>query len=762
MRCRKCGAELPDGARFCYMCASPVEPEEGRKGAAPATAAEPAADGGAAGEAVAAGEAATGSADVADAGAAAPAVDASSDAHRASQIPAPTKLEDPLPIGAVPFVPMAPSPRSTYVQRRGPRPVRASRPGANSAPTSVSGYSTSGWPQNSAWSLEGRMPEDTERMIERRNESDDPIGSARNKLGQVFSSWTAASAERGEKKRKEREVREAARRVEEQHREDERLAAERAWRERQEKERLAAERAWKEQQEEKERREHELAELRIASEGVGERADSAQEPAAAQADPEVAVAEGVVAGAAADATPDVAEVGAAEVTGEATEAPACADTAAQCDDVDEADESNEADASAAAVPVADAAAVGDVVEPAAIEGSGKDGEFPAAAFPAQPDAQASAPEPGPSFQEEPANDFDTETTRDLGAVARRLKQQQQQQQEAASFGKVLIPSASRLRRHSQMPVPAAGVVAGVIAGVLVIALVVVALSGVGQKTEKPSPAPAQQSQTQAEPEQEQPEQPAEPELAARQAVEDYSWDELSQISQKIAAASSDTEGLEIAKKYNLVSAAGTLDGTQAKTLQLSDGTSVKMRIAGFRQDERADGSGKAGITLIADSTVGERAVSDSGNADWGSSTLRSWLNDEFASELPDEAASKIVEVNKTTTRATDMSSQETTADKVWIISYSELVGTLDSGSYRYSIYTPEGAQYKLFADLGCTWGANSEHYKVAGGIGRWWLRSPDPLDASCHIAPNNENGAPGYARNCAVSSGVGVVPAFCL
>ena len=40
MRCRKCGAELPDGARFCYMCASPVEPEEGRKGAAPATAAE--------------------------------------------------------------------------------------------------------------------------------------------------------------------------------------------------------------------------------------------------------------------------------------------------------------------------------------------------------------------------------------------------------------------------------------------------------------------------------------------------------------------------------------------------------------------------------------------------------------------------------------------------------------------------------------------------------------------------------------------------
>lgn len=716
MRCRKCGAELPDGARFCYMCASPVEPEEGRKGAAPATAAEPAAEGGAAGEAVAAGEAATGSADVADAGAAAPAVDASSDDHRASQIPAPTKLEDPLPIGAVPFVPMAPSPRSTYVQRRGPRPVRASRPGANSAPTSVSGYSTSGWPQNSAWSLEGRMPEDTERMIERRNESDDPIGSARNKLGQVFSSWTAASAERGEKKRKEREVREAARRVEEQHREDERLAAERAWRERQEKERLAAERAWKEQQEEKERREHELAELRIAS----------------------------------------------EVTGEATEAPAGADTAAQCDDVDEAEESNEADASAAAVPVADAAAVGDVVEPAAIEGSGKDGEFPAAAFPAQPDAQASAPEPGPSFQEEPANDFDTETTRDLGAVARRLKQQQQQQQEAASFGKVLIPSASRLRRHSQMPVPAVGVVAGVIAGVLVIALVVVALSGVGQKTEKPSPAPAQQSQTQAEPEQEQPEQPAEPELAARQAVEDYSWDELSQISQKIAAASSDTEGLEIAKKYNLVSAAGTLDGTQAKTLQLSDGTSVKMRIAGFRQDERADGSGKAGITLIADSTVGERAVSDSGNADWGSSTLRSWLNDEFASELPDEVASKIVEVNKTTTRATDMSSQETTADKVWIISYSELVGTLDSGSYRYSIYTPEGAQYKLFADLGCTWGANSEHYKVAGGIGRWWLRSPDPLDASCHIAPNNENGAPGYARNCAVSSGVGVVPAFCL
>ena len=210
MRCKKCGAELPDGARFCYMCASPVEPEEGEKNTQ--TAPDPAEAGGAG-------------------------------AARAEEIPSPVKLEGPLPVGAVPFVPMAPSPRSTYVQRRGGRPVKSSRPGSNSAPTTASGYSTSAWPENSAWSLEGRLPDDAGRMIERRNESDDPIGSAKNAINQVISSWSAASAERGEKKRKEKEIREAARRVQEQKREEERLAAEKAWREQEEKERLEAERA---------------------------------------------------------------------------------------------------------------------------------------------------------------------------------------------------------------------------------------------------------------------------------------------------------------------------------------------------------------------------------------------------------------------------------------------------------------------------------------------------------------------------------------
>ena len=169
MRCRKCGAELPDGARFCYMCATPVEvePEESvaevdGEGMAEETVAEDDAEKGEspAAEPDESVEDPVGNAEpeqppaedgqTEDALEAEPEPESDELADNAEKsvedevplteptapvdetaeaepdvIPAVHKLETPLPVGAVPFVPMAPSPRSTYVQRRAPRPVRA-------------------------------------------------------------------------------------------------------------------------------------------------------------------------------------------------------------------------------------------------------------------------------------------------------------------------------------------------------------------------------------------------------------------------------------------------------------------------------------------------------------------------------------------------------------------------------------------------------------------------------------------------------------
>lgn len=688
MRCKKCGAELPDGARFCYMCASPVEPEEGEKNAQ--TTSEP----GGAGEPGAA---------------------------RAEEIPSPVKLEGPLPVGAVPFVPMAPSPRSTYVQRRGARPVKSSRPGSNSAPTTASGYSTSAWPENSAWSLEGRLPDDAGRMIERRNESDDPIGSAKNAINQVISSWSAASAERGEKKRKEKEIREAARRVQEQKREEERLAAEKAWREQEEKERREAERTQREQREQEERRELELAELReaaAAAEAMQEApADQGAEPAD---DPQ---------------TEPVAPEAATDVT--ATESFLPADQVEEI--AEDPAQQNEPEPAAAEEPV------------------DEDDDQPTAAFDAQPDAgeRHARDERGLSslWSDESDDVFEAATTRDLSGATSRAE-------EAHKPGFAAVPrGAARAGAPRNLPFNPVAVVAVVIALVAVVALGIGVLGG-GQKQPEPTtPEPAQQaSEPQATPEPE-PETPA---VAVRASVEDYSWDELSQLADMIAGAKDQSSALEIEKKYNLVSAAGTLDGTQAKTLQLSDGTSVKMRIAGFRHDQRSDGSGVAGITFLADSIVSVRPMNTPERVDWSQTSLRAWLNGEFLGLLPDELSGKVVEVKKQTNRASDFSSQEETDDKVWLLSYFELVGEVSASSSRSGVYNPEGTQYQLFSDLGGQWEGTNKAFMVSGECANWWLRSPDPANEGLIIAPRNSDGSPGLARNSAIDGEVGVVPAFCL
>lgn len=681
MRCKKCGAELPDGARFCYMCASPVEPEEGEKNT----------------------QATPGPAQTAGAGAA-----------RAEEIPSPVKLEGPLPVGAVPFVPMAPSPRSTYVQRRGGRPVKSSRPGSNSAPTTASGYSTSAWPENSAWSLEGRLPDDAGRMIERRNESDDPIGSAKNAINQVISSWSAASAERGEKKRKEKEIREAARRVQEQKREEERLAAEKAWREQEEKERLEAERAQREQREQEERRELELAELReaaAAAEAMREAtAEQAAEPATSEAATDAPSAESFLS---------------ADQTGEVVEEPA---------------QQPEPE-----------------TEPAAAEEP--DDDQPTAAFevPAAADNRPARDERGLSslWSDESDDAFEAATTRDLSGATSRAE-------EAHKPGFAAVPrGAARAGAPRNMPFNPVAVVAVVIALAAVVALGIGVFGG-GQKQPEPTtPEPTQQaSEPQATPEPEP--EPEETEVAVRASVEDYSWDELSQIADMIAGAKDQSSALEIEKKYNLVSAAGTLDGTQAKTLQLSDGTSVKMRIAGFRHDQRSDGSGVAGITFLADSIVSVRPMNTPERVDWSQTSLRAWLNGEFLGFLPDELSGKVVEVKKQTNRASDFSSQEETDDKVWLLSYFELVGEVSASSSRSGVYNPEGTQYQMFSDLGGQWEGTNEAFMVSGECANWWLRSPDPANEGLIIAPRNSDGSPGLARNSAIDGEVGVVPAFCL
>ena len=245
-------------------------------------------------------------------------------------------------------------------------------------------------------------------------------------------------------------------------------------------------------------------------------------------------------------------------------------------------------------------------------------------------------------------------------------------------------------------------------------------------------------------------------------MEDYSWEELSQISSLISAASSDEEGLEIAQTYHLCGEDGELDGMQAKPLELSDGTEVSMRVAGFRQDQKADGSGAAGITFLAADGVSEQAMNATGQltGGWEDSTLRSWMNQSLIGKLPSEVSDLLVSVEKTTNppAGTGEVGQDVTEDMLWVPSYSEVVGEPGASSNRYGLYESEGSQYQLFSDLDVTWAEPSPELVIPSG-GYWWLRSPDVANDRWFVVVGPE-GQSAYGHRPATENAV--VMGFCL
>lgn len=252
----------------------------------------------------------------------------------------------------------------------------------------------------------------------------------------------------------------------------------------------------------------------------------------------------------------------------------------------------------------------------------------------------------------------------------------------------------------------------------------------------------------------------------KSCLNDYSWEEIAQISKLISKKGDQNGAIGIAKKYHLCTADGKLDGTQTKDVTLSDGTQTKVMIMGFNHDDKSDGSGKAGITFIfaddiAKKNMFERAdldnlfqkIQDDGSANisWENASLRSWLSDSFSNELPSDLREQIVSVDKADAvmpwvsftidsyygggigaelnddpDLTTTSTTITTSDKLWVPSFVELAPPLSD--YLMSNWTyllQEGSQYQLFNDAGVT--ADTPNrilgtYDSQDG-GGWWLRS---------------------------------------
>lgn len=253
----------------------------------------------------------------------------------------------------------------------------------------------------------------------------------------------------------------------------------------------------------------------------------------------------------------------------------------------------------------------------------------------------------------------------------------------------------------------------------------------------------------------------------KSAVEAYTWDELAQISDEIGAAGDEAAAIEVAKKYNLCTPEGKLDGTQVKLVTLTNNMTVPVQIVGFAHDDKTAG-GKAGITFMFGDAIAEAPMNqtDTNAGGWEASQMRAYLNGDGMALLPEDLKKVVAPVDKLTNNVgetQDVSAVTTTSDSLWLLSAAELCGSIDwysDPSYN-AVLNAEGFEYQLFRDTAVD-SSNANDILVKNyqnSPNYWWERSPNP-SYSDNVLIVGSDGDPG--NDDGASSSNGVVPGFCL
>lgn len=217
----------------------------------------------------------------------------------------------------------------------------------------------------------------------------------------------------------------------------------------------------------------------------------------------------------------------------------------------------------------------------------------------------------------------------------------------------------------------------------------------------------------------------------RSSFDQYSWEELGQIAQKMYAAGSRKGALDVAEEYGLARGGKLVSGVKA--VKLSDGTELKMRLVGLMHDDKADNSGQAAMTLVATNACWSRRMAPGTTTDggWKASELRSWMNGELVGKLPDSLSRIVVPVLKVSNNVGKSSSGQVTSqtsDTLWVPSIIELTGAVSwnydsdpkNSAYYNSVFNGEGDQYEYFASQRVVSEAGNSCLACGGA---WWLRS---------------------------------------
>lgn len=190
-----------------------------------------------------------------------------------------------------------------------------------------------------------------------------------------------------------------------------------------------------------------------------------------------------------------------------------------------------------------------------------------------------------------------------------------------------------------------------------------------------------------------------------------------------------------------------------KTVTLTTGEKVVLRIIGFDHDDLADGSGKAPISwdmvgvLDDDHSMNVKPTNKGG---WADCDMRAFLSNDLFEKLPDDLKEVIKPVFKLTGVGGESEELAKTSDKLWILSERE--------QYGRSFYSApgEGKWYEFYRQEDAPW---DRRYKNGEGDRAWYfLRSPY-LGASAGFCVVNSDGARNYGS---ASYSYGVAVGFCI
>ena len=230
------------------------------------------------------------------------------------------------------------------------------------------------------------------------------------------------------------------------------------------------------------------------------------------------------------------------------------------------------------------------------------------------------------------------------------------------------------------------------------------------------------------------------------------------------------------------------------SITLSDGSKLPFRLIGILHDDLADGSGrKAGLTFMAvnampkaycmngvmpsDNTTTYCSDAATNRGGWRDSGLRRWMNggevwDMFPEAFRTGVSAVLKRSNSMEYGYTSGSAASATSDRLWLVSYRELVPTIYDGWKNlggFQALNQEGGQYEFFKGrVTNNYSDNTilaNMYRTSSGsrpaglnvyFSYWWERSSNPDYASyfLHVGPSgNPSRRDAYRR-------FALVPAF--